>query len=217
MAIKVNCAHDKMVPLADLVPNPRNPNTHPKRQIDLLSKIIRRQGWRHPITVSNKSGFIVHGHGRYDAAQLLRVKKVPVDYQDYENDAQEWEDLVADNKIAELAEMDDELTAQLMKDLEKIEADLELTGFTDREIQKLMEQESETEQEKPEVEFSEELMESSNYIVLYFDNDIDWLQAQTLFELKTVKALDSKKGYEKQGIGRVLNGAEALNKILGQL
>jgi hypothetical protein len=26
--------------------------------------------------------------------------------------------------------------------------------------------------------------------------------------------LDSKPGYEKQGIGRVLNGAEAINQIL---
>ena len=215
--IKVNCAHDKMVKLMDLVPNPRNPNTHPKRQIDLLAKIIRRQGWRHPITVSNKSGFIVHGHGRYDAARLLRVESVPVDYQDYENDAQEWEDLIADNKIAELAEADDDLTTQLLKDLEQAESDLELTGYTDREIQKLMEQEGERTEDKPEVEFSEELHESSNYIVLYFDNDIDWLQAQTLFELKTVKALDSKKGYEKQGVGRVLKGADALDKILGQL
>ena len=64
MAIKVNCAHDKMVPLADLVPNPRNPNTHPKRQIELLAKIIKRQGWRHPITISNKSGFIVEGKSK---------------------------------------------------------------------------------------------------------------------------------------------------------
>lgn len=69
--------------------------------------------------------------------------------------------------------------------------------------------------EKPEVEFTEELLESHNYVVLYFDNDVDWLQAKTLFDLKTVKALDSKKGYEKQGVGRVLNGADAIKRLTG--
>lgn len=215
--MKVNCAFDKMVPIDELVENPRNPNTHPKKQIDLLAKIIKRQGWRHPITVSNRSGFIVHGHGRLAAAKLLGVESVPVDYQDYDTEAQEWEDLLADNKIAELAELDESLAAQLLDELEKAEAEIELTGFTDRELQKLMAgiEEDGKEDEKPEIEFSEELQESSNYIVLYFDNDIDWLQAQTLFDLKTVKALDSKPGYQKMGVGRVVNGAQAINKLLG--
>lgn len=215
--MKVNCAFDKMVPIDELVENPRNPNTHPKKQIDLLAKIIKRQGWRHPITVSNRSGFIVHGHGRLAAAKLLGVESVPVDYQDYDTEAQEWEDLLADNKIAELAELDESLAAQLLDELEKAEAEIELTGFTDRELQKLMAgiEEDGEEDEKPEIEFSEELQESSNYIVLYFDNDIDWLQAQTLFDLKTVKALDSKPGYQKMGVGRVVNGAQAINKLLG--
>lgn len=70
-------------------------------------------------------------------------------------------------------------------------------------------------EERPEIEFTEELMESHNYVVLYFENDVDWLQAQTLFGLKTVKALDSKKGFEKCGIGRVLRGPEAIERIRG--
>lgn len=216
--MKVNCAFDKMVPIDELVENPRNPNTHPKRQIDLLAKIISRQGWRHPITVSNRSGFIVHGHGRLLAAKLLKETDVPVDYQDYDTEAQEWEDLLADNKIAELAEIDDGLAADLLKELESINADIELTGFSEKEVQKMMDDlEKKEDTEKPEIEFSEELHESSNYIVLYFDNDIDWLQALTLFELKTVKALDSKPGYEKMGVGRVVNGAGALDRIIGRL
>jgi hypothetical protein len=65
-------------------------------------------------------------------------------------------------------------------------------------------------EEKPEVEFTEELMEKHNYVVLYFDNDVDWLQLQTILKLKTVKALDSKPGFEKAGIGRVVSGSKAL-------
>ncbi|NIR08890.1 MAG: ParB N-terminal domain-containing protein, partial [Candidatus Aminicenantes bacterium] len=129
--IKTNCSFDKMVAVGDLQPNPRNPNRHPAKQIELLAKIIKAQGWRAPITVSNLSGLIVRGHGRYLAAQLLKVKKVPVDYQDYDNDAQEWADLVADNKIAEFAHLDADVTAQLIREIEATEADIDMdiTGF----------------------------------------------------------------------------------------
>jgi hypothetical protein len=64
-----------------------------------------------------------------------------------------------------------------------------------------------------EVEFTEELLEEHNYVVLYFDNAVDWLQAETVLGLKTVKALNSKKGFEKKGVGRVLRGTEAIERI----
>jgi hypothetical protein len=51
-------------PVESVVGNPRNPNVHPERQIELLAKIISAQGWRAPITVSTRSGFVVRGHGR---------------------------------------------------------------------------------------------------------------------------------------------------------
>ena len=63
-AISIHCAHDELVDITTLVPNPRNPNRHPDKQIELLAKIIQNQGWRAPITVSTRSGFIVRGHGR---------------------------------------------------------------------------------------------------------------------------------------------------------
>ena len=63
------------------------------------------------------------------------------------------------------------------------------------------------------LQFTEELLEEHNYIVLYFDNEVDWLQAKTLFGVKKVKALDSKKGFEKAGVGRVVNGAQALENL----
>lgn len=98
--IPVHCSFDEIANVASLVPNPRNPNTHPEKQIQLLAKIIKNQGWRAPITVSKRSGFIVRGHGRLLAAQFLGVDQVPVDRQDYATEAEEWADL-----IAELAEM----------------------------------------------------------------------------------------------------------------
>lgn len=55
--VPVYCAHDAIVDVATLVPNPKNPNQHPDNQIQLLGRIIRQTGWRAPITVSKRSGF----------------------------------------------------------------------------------------------------------------------------------------------------------------
>ena len=65
----------------------------------------------------------------------------------------------------------------------------------------------------PEVEFSEYLSEANNYVVLFFDNDIDWLQAQTHFDLKTVSAKRANGKEWSKGIGRVIRGDEYLNKL----
>ena len=62
--MKINCAYDELVDVSKLVPNPKNNNKHPKEQIERLAKIIDFQGQRTPIVVSNRSGFIVKGHGR---------------------------------------------------------------------------------------------------------------------------------------------------------
>ena len=59
----------------DLVPHPRNPNKHGDNQIALLAKIIGNQGWRNPIVVSERSGFIVAGHGRLGAARVLERRE----------------------------------------------------------------------------------------------------------------------------------------------
>ena len=79
--IPVFCAYDKLMNPKDLVGNPRNPNQHPKDQIQLLAHIIQSQGWRAPITVSNQSGYVVRGHGRLAAALEFGAECVPVDYQ----------------------------------------------------------------------------------------------------------------------------------------
>jgi hypothetical protein len=66
---------------------------------------------------------------------------------------------------------------------------------------------------EPEVPFTEELMEEHNYIVLYFDNEIDWLNLQTIYPLPVVKTIESKEGYMMKGIGRVVKGTDFIEKI----
>ena len=133
--VPVFCAHDALVDPVTLVPNSKNPNKHPDEQIQLLGRIIRQTGWRAPITVSRRSGFIVKGHGRLAAALLEGVKAVPVDYQNYASEAEEYADLVADNRIAELAEIDQKMLADIFADIDLTEIPAELTGFTEDEME----------------------------------------------------------------------------------
>ena len=134
----VYCAHSQMVEIEKVIPNPRNPNKHSEKQIALLSKIIAAQGWRAPITVSTRSGFIVRGHGRLLAARKLGLAEVPVDYQAYETEAAEWADLIADNRLSELSETDELLLKDLLQELNTSELDLELTAYTADEIDQML-------------------------------------------------------------------------------
>lgn len=137
--VAVHCAHDAIVPLSELKPNPQNPNGHPDEQIQLLAKIIMETGWRQPITVSNRSGMIVKGHGRLLAAQYGNMGFAPVDYQDYDSEALELADLLADNRLAELSEMNNTMLADLLEQIDTGEIDMLLTGYDDEAIQDLIE------------------------------------------------------------------------------
>ena len=130
-SVPVFCAHDAIVPLKDLRPNPKNPNQHPPEQIKLLASIIRATGWRAPITVSKRSGLVTKGHGRLMAAQLDDLTDAPVDYQDYASEAEELADLTADNRIAELATTDNKMLAEVFADIDTGEIPFMLSGYTE--------------------------------------------------------------------------------------
>jgi len=129
MSIPVHCSFQKMVATGDLKPNPENPNTHPAGQVDKLAAIIKAHGWRHPITVSNRSGYIVSGHCRLLAAEKLGLARCPVDYQDFKSKAEERAVLVADNIIGEFSETDAAKMSDIVAELEAADYDLELTAI----------------------------------------------------------------------------------------
>lgn len=214
------------LPLEDLEKWPRNPKEH---DLGEIHQSFKRFGYVNPIIINEKSGRMVVGHGRVDTLiqkQSLgepppkRIRKNGKDWLvpvirgigfDDEMEAEAYG--IADNRTSEVGGWNEGLLPDVLKDLAEGPG-LEGIGFDGDDLDKMLEKMEKPIRKDPEVEFTEELLESSNYIVLYFNNDIDWLQAQTLFELKTVKALDSRKGYQKQGVGRVIDGADALNKLM---
>lgn len=135
----VNCSHSRLAEIDELRPNPNNPNQHTGEQLQRLAKILQYQGWRHPIVVSTKSGFVVSGHGRLLASRIAGFTHVPIDEQDYESEEQEMADLIADNKIAELAEWNAiRLNDQLAGLNAKLD-DIEVSGYSDIDLSELAE------------------------------------------------------------------------------
>ena len=136
--IPVHCAHSKLVDIATLKPHPQNPNTHPERQVKLLAKVIKLNGWRRAIVISDRSGFIVKGHGTLMAAQLAKLKEVPVDVQHYASEEEEVRDLIADNRIPELSYRENRSIVALLKKLEAGGQNIEEAGYEGDEFKALM-------------------------------------------------------------------------------
>lgn len=95
-----------LVPISQLKPRPNNRNKHSKEQIDELAKHFAYQGFRNPLIVSNQSGNIVCGHGRFLAAKKAGLKELPVIFQDFDSPEKEYAYHIADNGLSLWAELD---------------------------------------------------------------------------------------------------------------
>lgn len=106
--MNVRCSYSDMLDVTQLrkLFHPKNRNDHPKDQIARLAKIMDYQGIRLPVKISKQSGLITAGHGRVLAAELNGWEKMPVDYQDYDSDDQEYADVQSDNSIASWSQLD---------------------------------------------------------------------------------------------------------------
>jgi ParB-like chromosome segregation protein Spo0J len=127
--MNIKCAHDQIVEIHKIVPNPKNPNSHSSEQIERLAKIIDFQGQRHPIIVSKRSGFVVAGHGRLEAIKALGWKKAAVNFQDFATDAEEYAFIVSDNAIAEWSDLDLLAIKDNLSALGESFTDLDLLGL----------------------------------------------------------------------------------------
>ena len=119
----------QIVDIASLVPNPKNNNKHPPEQIERLAQLIKYQGFRNPLVISKRSGFVLCGHGRIEAAKKAGLKQVPVMYQDFDSEAQEYAYLTSDNAIASWAELDMSMVTEELTNLGPDFSDLELLGI----------------------------------------------------------------------------------------
>src|SRR5215510_5141439 len=89
------------VPIADLVPDPRNPRKHNRAQRRAIARSIRRFGFNAPILI-DRNRKIIAGHGRYEAAMVLGLGEVPVIRLEHLSEAQARAYMLADNKLNDM-------------------------------------------------------------------------------------------------------------------
>lgn len=192
--IEVWCAYDKLVKVEELIPHPKNPNTHPQNQIKILAQNIRYHGWRHPIVVSKLSGYIVAGHGRLEAARELGVSIVPVEYQDFATEDNELAVLVGDNRLAELSTLDLNGLQDIIDGFKASDFDTILAGFEPTDLDALLgEQKPDFGDEKEkELSQSEVTIQAGNYRFRMSQEDfgiwIDKLKQEVGFDKEAVIA-----------------------------
>ena len=120
--------------LADIRPYPSNPRVNDDA-VDAVAASLREFGFRQPIVV-DAEGVIICGHTRWKAAQKLGLEKVPVHVATDLTPAQIKAYRIADNQTASLAEWDSKLLPLELAELEALDFDLALLGFSQDDLAK---------------------------------------------------------------------------------
>lgn len=123
--------------ISKLIPYARNARTHSDEQVGQIAASIKEWGWTTPVLVDEQGG-IIAGHGRTLAAQKLGMTEVPVMVAKGWSDAKKRAYVLADNKLALNAGWDNEMLALELAELQGLDFDLDLTGFTAEEIEALI-------------------------------------------------------------------------------
>ena len=140
MSNKDRVAKFSYVDIAAVKPYVRNAKKHPPEQIQRLAKQIDKFGFDQPIVV-DKDMVIIKGHGRREAALSLGMKEVPVVVADHLTEDEARLARIADNKLPEYGEIDEDMLKFEFGTLAAHEdVDLTLSGFELTAIEKLMEE-----------------------------------------------------------------------------
>jgi DNA modification methylase len=116
-------------------PYPANPRVN-DQAVEAVAKSIEAFGFRQPVVV-DEAGVIIVGHTRWKAAKRLGMAKVPVHIATGLTEAQIKAYRLADNKTAELAEWDKELLPLELRELQALDFDLGLVGFSQDELSEI--------------------------------------------------------------------------------
>ena len=123
--------------VSELVPYAKNSRTHSPKQVEMIAASIREFGFTNPVLTDGASG-IIAGHGRVMAAQRLKLHRVPTIDLAHLTDVQKRAYVIADNQLALKADWDEALLVEELGDLKTDDFDLNLLGFEDADLEKLL-------------------------------------------------------------------------------
>lgn len=201
--------------IKELKPYKKNAKKHPKEQVERIANSIKEFGFfEHRAVAIDSEDNVIEGHGRILAARKAGLTQVPTICLDdmTEEQIKAWR--LIENKTAE-SSYDEAMISKEIEELLQSDIDMEAFGFSVDIL------EDETVEVEPDVPFTEILNEENNYIVLKFNNKIDWLNAMGMFGIEKAKAYPTRKEGNKKsfgmraGVGRVLDGQKALERVTG--
>ncbi|WP_395007301.1 site-specific DNA-methyltransferase [Undibacterium sp.] len=127
----------EQIKIETLIPYARNSRTHSDAQVAQIAASIKEFGFTNPVLIDADGG-IIAGHGRVMAARMLKLDGVPCVRLEHLTNTQKRAYIIADNKLALNAGWDDSLLNLEFDDLKDAGFDLDLTGFTQEEIDELL-------------------------------------------------------------------------------
>lgn len=140
----VNVFDDKR-DIASLKPDPQNPKRHPESQIVAIAASIGEFGYVDKIVI-RPTGMIIGGHGTLEALQRRGViGEIEVRVVDGLSDAQYHALMLALNKLPDGGSYDNVLLAELLREVTAAEIDAGDLGFSERDIERLLEGDDELE------------------------------------------------------------------------
>lgn len=124
-------------PIDSLTPWSKNPRRNDGEPVDRVAKSIERFGFAAPIVARTSDRVIIAGHTRWKAARKLGMDKVPVRFVDLDPD-QAAALALADNRLTEITPWDDSGLADVLRDLEAAQVDLDGLGWQDAALERLL-------------------------------------------------------------------------------
>ncbi len=120
-----------------LVPYINNSRTHSTEQVKQIAASIKEFGFTNPVLIDDKN-MIIAGHGRLQAAEKLNMDKVPCIILHGLTDAQKKAYVIADNKLALNAGWDEAMLANEIANLQELDYNIDLLGFSADEINEIV-------------------------------------------------------------------------------
>lgn len=126
---------DRTLPLAKLVPNPRNPRRHPNEQIERLVASLKLDGQTRPLLARKANMMLIGGHGVREAMLRLGLTTASVRLLDVDQPTAD-RIMLADNRYSDLSSHDDARVAELLREL--AQTDWMATGYSADEANKIL-------------------------------------------------------------------------------
>lgn len=138
----------------------RNARTHSDEQVQQVAESIKEFGFTNPVLIDENNELIA-GHGRTMAAKSIGMKEVPAIRLKGLTAAQKKALRIADNQLALNAGWDEELLRIELGELQELDFNLDVMGFSDEELDLLLDGTGSIDDDEEHGKDAEEIAEPS--------------------------------------------------------